>query len=576
MRDVWVVLKAMFLYAPIRYGTVAFLRIVGYGGLGVLTGLLIKRFFDEASASRLTASSVIGLAALLLIVPLVQAFSYYLDLSLSYGWTEIIRAIFRRNLFRFALEHPGASPLPVSHGKLMNIIRTDAAVPESLMWDLPYFLAYTLFSLCGLAVLGAIDAVTTASLFVPMLLAVIASQMLKRRIGYHYERQQKTSDRFLGLLSDILRHHETIRINSASPAFLNRLAAAAEERATAGKRNTLFQALLGSVYEYIVGAGIVLLLLLISGNMRTGGVTVGSFTLFIFFLGYVSNAIRMMSTVTAGFKKAESALSRIAELFGEESVRKLTRHDSLYLDAAPPLTPAPTRSGRLERMELRRLGYRYPGTDRGIDDIGFSLPRASITVITGPVGAGKTTLLRTVLGLLEGRTGDVVWHGSALPDPGYAPVPPLAGYVPQIPSLYSGTLRDNLLLGYPDDSLEEALHVSMLEDEMTLFPDGLDTRVGPNGATLSGGQRQRLAIARMIVRKAELWVLDDISSALDADTEIRLWQRIDKVRRREGITCLVVSNKPYVTAYADQMLTLEDGKIVSSKSRSADRPASRA
>lgn len=569
MSDVWIVMKKIFAYYPVNYSIVTALRIFGYAGLGILSGVTIKRFFDHASSSTLTSGIVYEICALLIVIPLVQAFTYYIDLSLSYGWTEIIRSIFRRNLFRFVLERPGAAMLPVTHGKLMNMLRSDVSAPESLMWDIPYFLAYAIFSLCGFVLLTVIDWRLTVALFIPLLLAIAAMRWLKRSITRHYERQQQTSDALIGMLGEMFRHQETVRLNNAVPSFMNRLHTITEQRAEAGKRSAVFDTALASVYDNIVNVSTALLLLLIGDSMRSGTFSTGSFTLFLYFLGYVSGTIRLFGATAASFRKSEAALSRMRELLGNGHVAALTRNDPLYLNEEPPVIERRKQAETLERVELRGIGYLYPGTDAGIRDISFTMPRGTITVVTGTVGAGKTTLLRTLLGLLPRQTGELLWNGRSVDSAESFFVPPAAAYVPQIPVLFSGTLRDNIGLDCPndDDAWRAILNVSVLEEDVARFPDGLDTMLGPKGTRLSGGQLQRVAVARMAACQAELWVLDDISSALDAETEMRMWQRIDALRQSRGITCLVVSTKRFVLPFADQVIVLNNGRIDSAASR---------
>lgn len=571
MSDVWTVLKKIFWYYPLNYTAVAVIRIVGFAGLGMLSGLLLKRFFDQAaSASGLTEAHLYGIVALLIVVPLVQAFTYSVDLALSYGWTEIIRAIFRRNLYRHVLEQPGAAALPVRHGALMNMLRTDVSMPESVLWSFPYLLGYSIFSLVGFVILSRIDWTATLALFAPLLLALLVVRALKRRIAAYFEGQQINSDRYLGQLTDMFRHHQAIRVNNADGAFLDRLGKLGEERAAAGKRNAVFTVAMESVLDNIVNVGMAILLLVIGYTMQQGGYSAGGFTLYIYFLGYVAQMIRLYGTVTAGLRTTEVSLARIGKLLGDGSVQKLTRYDPLYLDREPPVCPIQTEPfRRLEQAGVHQLEYIYPDTDRGIRDITFSLPRGSFTVIAGPVGSGKTTLLRTMLGLLPKTSGELSWNGEQIDDPADFFIPPVAAYVPQVPVLFSGSLKDNVCLGYPHSEirLQRALKTAVLEDDLARFPDGLDTLLGAHGMTLSGGQRQRVAIARMAYRQAELWVLDDISSALDSETEILLWERIDAIRQSAGITCLIVSPKPYALRYADQILSLNHGRIDLANSR---------
>src|SRR5205823_4034278 len=170
---------------------------------------------------------------------------------------------------------------------------------------------------------------------------------------------------------------------------------------------------------------------------------------------------------------------------------------------------------RLETLEVRGLGYRYPGTQRGIDGISLRVRRGSFIVVTGRVGAGKTTLLRTLLGLLPRDTGCILWNDQLVEDPASFFTPPRCAYTPQVPRLFSATVRDNILLGLPERSVDlpAAVRAAVLERDSDGLERGLDTIVGPRGVRLSGGQIQRTAAARMFVTDPELMVVDDLSSA---------------------------------------------------------------
>ena len=228
--------------------------------------------------------------------------------------------------------------------------------------------------------------------------------------------------------------------------------------------------------------------------------------------------------------------------------------------AAPPVV-ARGSEDRLERLEIEDLGFRYPGTDHGIADISFTLDRGSFTVITGRIGSGKTTLLRALLGLVAHNEGVVRWNGAPVTDPADFFVPPRSAYTPQVPTLFSMSLRENLLLGREesDPELLAAIRSAALEHDLELMPDELDTLVGPLGMRLSGGQIQRAAAARMFVRRPELLVFDDLSSALDVDTEQTLWVRLFDEQR--DATALVVSHRHPALQRADQIIVLSEGRI---------------
>ncbi|MCB0125195.1 MAG: ABC transporter ATP-binding protein, partial [Caldilineaceae bacterium] len=206
--------------------------------------------------------------------------------------------------------------------------------------------------------------------------------------------------------------------------------------------------------------------------------------------------------------------------------------------------------------------YRHPESGRGIADISFDLQPGTITVVTGQVGAGKSTLLRVLLGLLAKDGGEINWNGQLVQDPATFFVPPRVAYTPQVPRLYSESLRDNILMGLPvsaPDALVQAIHAAVLEEDIAQLEEGVATLVGPRGVKLSGGQVQRTAAARMFVRQPSLLVFDDLSSALDVETERLLWQRL--FAKETKPTCLVVSHRRTVLQRADQIILLKEGRV---------------
>jgi ATP-binding cassette subfamily B protein len=163
-----------------------------------------------------------------------------------------------------------------------------------------------------------------------------------------------------------------------------------------------------------------------------------------------------------------------------------------------------------------------------------------------------------MLGLVGHDAGTVAWNGVPVDDLSTWMVPPRVAYVPQVPRLFSEPLADTILLGLGADGLEEAIDVAALTDDVADMPQGLATVVGPKGVRLSGGQVQRTAAARALVRRPELLVVDDLSSALDVTTEARLWERL--LAADDGMTLVVVSHRRFLLDRADQVITLRAGR----------------
>jgi ATP-binding cassette, subfamily B, bacterial len=313
-----------------------------------------------------------------------------------------------------------------------------------------------------------------------------------------------------------------------------------------------------------------LVLLLASSAMHRGDFTVGDLVLFTTYASTLAELPYYGGQLLVRYRQAGVAAERLTPLLPASSPAALVASRPLYVSGRQPPVPAPTGPARrldpLQVLKVRGLSATHPSTGRGIDGVDLTLERGSFTVISGPIGAGKTTLLRALLGLMPADGGMVTWNGRPVGDLAAFMVPPRAAYLPQVPRLFSEPLADNVLLGSDPDAvdLDGALRTAVLETDLRTMPDGLATRLGARGVRLSGGQAQRVATARAVARRPDLLVLDDVSSALDLDTERALW---DRLPRDTQATLLVVSNRPATLARADQVITLDHGHVLVAQQR---------
>jgi len=344
----------------------------------------------------------------------------------------------------------------------------------------------------------------------------------------------------------VVEHFRRLNERRRSSMLTDRLATQALEALTA---NTVS-----------VGTG--LIMLLAAGILRDGSLTVGNFVLFVAYLGIIADFTDGLGRYLAHYQQSGVAFARMQVLLGAAPPEALVDSTPLYLRGPLPAVPALTRGAtdRLDLLEVQGLSYRHPQSGRGVADVDLRLPRGTLTVVTGRVGAGKTTLLRALLGLLPRGAGAIRWNGRGIDDAASFFVPPRAAYTPQVPRLFSATLRENIALGTPADpvALANAVRRAVLEEDLRTLGDGLEPPVGTRGVKLSGGQVQRTAAARMLMRDADLLVIDDLSSALDVETERTLWERLFA---GGDVTCLAVSHRRAVLRRADHIIVLKEGRV---------------
>jgi ATP-binding cassette subfamily B protein len=529
----------------------------------IFPGLITKAFFDSLTIDSAVGYGTWGLIALLLGAALARSAMVLIGFITDVNFRFRMGMVLRRNLLEHILKEPGARAIPCSPGEAISHFRDDVdQTEEAVSWSVDVF-GMTCFAAVSCFILIRIDARMTLLVFLPLVIVVVAAQLATTRLQKYRSDSRESTAKVTGAISEMFGSVQAIQVAGAEKRVIGRFRKLNDDRRKTMLKDKLMTEALDSIFSNSVNLGTGLILLLAGQKMRGGEFTVGDFSLFVYYLTFVTQFISNFGRFLTYFKQMAVALLRLTGILQGAPADVLTAPNSLHLqDEGAAAAAAGLPAGeRLERLEAIGLTYRYPETGRGIADIGLQLERGSFTVITGPIGSGKTTLVRTLLGLLPQDGGTVRWNGREVKEPGDFFIPPRSAYTAQVPRLYSDTLRENILLGHPDQSgqLERALHTAVLEDDLGHLQDGLDTVIGPRGVKLSGGQAQRTAAARMLVRDSELYVFDDLSSALDVETEQKLWSRL--FRERGDATCLVVSHRKTALARADHIIVMKDGRI---------------
>ncbi len=548
-------------YQPARY-TLNLFAWTSIWVMPALPGLITKAFFDRVEGSA-TAGFTIGTLIAFLVaygvarIALVQV-GIYNDANFQFRGS----AVLRRNMLDRILELPGARSVPDSPGEAISRFRDDVdQVVETISWTVDMVGSFV-FSIVAIAILSSINARITMIVFIPLVLVIALAERAGTRIRSYRTAAREATGRVTGAIGEMFASVQAIKVAGAEEDMIDNFRRLNDERRVVAVRDRVFTAILESLFWNTVNIGTAIILILAVGSMGSGGsFTVGDFAIFVYFLIYATDMVHFVGLFIARVRQSTVAFDRMHELMQGASADRLVAHTDVHLTGQVPDLPDVPDREPLRSLEVRGLTYRYPDSDKGIENIDMTLERGSFTVVTGRIGSGKTTLLRTLLGLFSADGGTILWNGRVVDDPATFFVPPHSAYTPQIPLLFSMSLRDNLSLGanVDDDTIMRSVHSAVLEPDVADMPEGLDTQVGPLGVRLSGGQVQRTAAARMFLRNPELYVFDDLSSALDVDTEKTLWEQMFK--ERSSATSLVVSHRRAALRRADQIIVLEGGRV---------------
>ncbi len=536
---------------------IGWITFVVFFTMPAINGYLLGRGFDALNEG--DTSAVYRFAIVLAVVEVTRmAVIHYAAIMWTKAWVHM-QTVLRGNLLaaQMASGGPEAGQPVGSAGEAITHFRDDAEDVAQLVDGIVDVSAGLVFSVAAGVILGLADARAAAVLLIPLFGVVLATRAVDTRIKAYRAADREATATVTGLVGDMMAAATTVKVNGAAGNMLARLKVLVDRRGITAVRDRVLSE---GVFAFSQGAadvGFGLVFIVSAGAIASGSFSVGTLALFAAYVGWLSFLPRMIGRVLARRKQAGVAFDRMRMLVADQAAENTVRRRDLPIEqwqnGVRPDAVRPERVA-LERLDVVDLSARYPDGS-GVGPISFFVPRGSFTVVTGPVGSGKSTLLRAILGLgwKSAVTGEVRWNGSTVADPGAFLVPPNAAFLPQVPQLVSDSVRDNVSLGPMDMAqIDTALQLAAISEDIRAMPKAENTFIGPRGLRLSGGQRQRLATARALVHRPELIVLDDLSSAVDVETEVRLWENLTAA----GLTVIAVSHRAVAFERADQIIRL--------------------
>ena len=355
----------------------------------------------------------------------------------------------------------------------------------------------------------------------------------------------------IGLLTrENLSGNRVIRAFSRQKSECERVDIATEDLAKASIRVSRISALLNPVTYAVTNIAIILIIWFGAVNVNVGEMSTGDIVALVSYMTQILLAMIVVANLVLLMTQGSASAARINEVLETEPSVKEKTKDYISVKENSP------------KIEFKNVSFSYPGGDDELTDISFKIKRGQTVGIIGTTGCGKSTLISLIPRFYDVKSGTVELDGVDVREYPFEQLREQIGIVPQKSVLFSGTIRDNLKWrsqGADDNELWEALKTAQAYDFVSKTPQGLDSRVEQGGRNFSGGQRQRLCIARAIVGKPKLLILDDSFSALDFATDAALRQAL--AQSKGDSTVLIVTQRCSTIKNADLILVLSDGEL---------------
>ncbi|NBD24623.1 ABC transporter ATP-binding protein [Paenibacillus glycinis] len=550
----------LFRYNPLLYLVNALLW-GGFHAMPVGIGLGMKWFFDRATTQ---SHDYLWLAVPLIVVALIRFSRVGLFFIAFFKWVTYIyhlQAVLRRNMLAGIMRWPGRN-LPASPGEAMTRFREDVDEVVEYVESWVDFWGRVIYAVTCVVIMARINWQITLVAILPLVIVTLFNNLSGNRARRYSRLNREATGRITGFIAETFGAVQAVKLGRAEDHVLNRFLQLNESRRKAALRDNLFRQWMRSLNQHVLSICTGVILLMCAAEMKAGRFTVGDIALFTSYLSTFAFSVSLFGYMVFQHKRLRVALDRMRVLFRPGEEDRIAEHSEIHLYGDPPETEAPVASAddRLQSLEVRGLSYTYPNSENGIRDVGFRLERGKFLVVTGRIGSGKSTLVRTLLGLLPKSDGTIRWNGRLIEDPAAYFQPPRTSYTPQVPRLFSDTLGENITQGSPvtPEAMDRVIRLAVMEQDLRTLDNGLETFVGPRGVMLSGGQIQRAATARMLMTQSDVFLFDDLSSALDVETEKVLWERLFRER---DVSCIAVSHRRAALARADHILVMKDGRV---------------
>ena len=532
------------------------LSCISANAVWVLFPQVIQRAIDEMGHG-ISRQRILLFAGLLIGIALVKGVLLYSQRWILIGISREIEFDLRSDLFKKLEQQDSGFYQRYRTGDIMARLTNDLSAVRNLLGPALMYSANTVFfTVFALFFLLNISPWLTLVAFAPMPLASVLVQYFGSRIHDRFERIQAS---FSDISSQTQENYSGARLVRAFAREESEISLFERLNRQYIARSLKLVQLMGMLWpslEFILGISMVITLLAGGHLVLSHQISVGQFVAFNTYMVLLTWPIIAVGWVVNIFQRGTASVKRVDEL--------LRAKPAIDDAAADPSIP----DGAVLRgeIEFRDLSFSYGGASGQAEvlrKVSLKIPAGSSLAIVGPTGAGKSTLVSLIARLYEAPAGSLLIDGRPVRDYPLAVLRRNIGMVPQETFLFSATLRENLTFGAPEASPEamlEATEAAHIRQEFEEFPQGFETMVGERGVTLSGGQKQRSAIARALLRRPSILILDDALASVDTYTEERILSGLGSYI--QAATTILISHRVSTVRHADQIAVLDHGRIV--------------
>ena len=511
----------------------ALLTVASSVAIGRVIDDVILPAFDDGGVSASTLGAGLGLVVA---VGVLRSIAIVLRRSFASITMWRVAQTFTNRVVRRYVEQPVSWHHRRADGDLVQRAGVDAEATVSVLAPIPFATGTVVMLVASAVWMLVIDVPLgiVAVVVFPVLLAT--NVVYERSVSEHFTRAQDQLGEFSAGVHESFEGVQLVKSYGAEERETERLAGLADRVRASRVKAIGLRSWFEAALDVLPSLTNIVLVVIGALRVRSGDVTVGEFTSVIFLFTLLVFPLRLIGYTLSELPRSMAAWQRIRAVLDEP----------IEPDPLDRLGLAPSEHG--VEFDAVTFAHEADGPPT-LHEVDVSVRAGSVTALVGPTGSGKSTLAQLAAGVVAPTRGDVRVQ------------PGVHSIVFQEAFLFSGTIRDNVEIGgsFTDTEIWDALDQAAATEFVARLPQQLDTVVGERGVSLSGGQRQRLALARALIRRPSLLVLDDTTSALDPSTEALILQRLRS--RLAGSTVLMVASRPSTIALADDVVFVVDGRV---------------